>query len=145
MSSVVFDYSEFLARFPHIAAAVDEKKLTQTFIEETYNSVAQWLGADDGNSLYPYDPSQKIYTRKNLLYLATCHLLTLSLWPVGQGGRVASATQGSVSTSFDLLKSNSLIANWWLQTPCGAQYWIQSSAYRKGGRVYIPRHYHPYG
>ena len=145
MSSVVFDYSEFLARFPHIAAAVDEKKLTQTFIEETYNSVAQWLGSDDANSLYPYEPTQQIYTRKNLLYLATCHLLTLSLWPQGQGGRVASATQGSVSTSFDLLKSNSLIANWWLQTPCGAQYWIQSAVYRKGGRIYIPKDYHPYG
>jgi hypothetical protein len=145
MSNVVFNLSEFLARFPHLNAALDEGKLTQSYIEETYNGVAQWLGANDGDSMYPYEPSQGIYTRKNLLYLATCHLLSLSLWSPGQPGRVASATQGSVSTSFDLLKANSLVGQWWTQTPCGAQYWVQSAPYRKGGRVYIPRDYHPWG
>lgn len=145
MSDVVFNESEFLARFPHLAIALNEGKLTQTYIIETYNGVAQWLGSTDSTSMYPYDPAQNIYTRKNLLYLATCHLLSLGLWSAGQPGRVASASQGSVSTSFDLLHTNSLVGQWWLQTPCGAQYWIQSAPYRKGGRIYIPSDYHPYG
>lgn len=145
MSSVTFDYEEFIARFPHLATAVEEGKITATQINTIYTSVAQWLGADDSTSIYPYDPNNGVYTRKNLLYLATCHLASMSLWSNGQGGRVASASQGSVSTSFDLLKANSLIANWWLQTPCGQQYWIMSAAYRKGGRLYGVSNYHPYG
>lgn len=145
MSDVVFNYSEFLARFPHIATAVNEGKLTQQTIEETYNGVAQWLGSTDATSLYPYDPEHGVYTRKNLLYLATCHLLSLGLWGTGQPGRVASATQGSVSTSFDLIKTNSLVGQWWLQTPCGSQYWVMSAPYRRGGRLYTVPKYHPWG
>lgn len=145
MSSVVFSYDEFISRFPHLADAVTEGKLTAEQITEIYNGAAQWLGADDGNSMYPYDPAHNVFTRKNLLYLATCHMATLSLWPAGQGGRIASASQGSISTSFDLLKTNSLIGSWWLQTPCGSQYWVMSATYRKGGRVYIQKNYHPYG
>lgn len=144
MSAVAFDYDEFLARFPHIAEAVTAEKLTEERITAAYESVADWLGADD-SSMYPYDPAHQIFTRKSLLYLATCHVITLSLWSPGQAGRVASASQGSISTSFDLLKANSLIASWWLQTPCGSQYWIMSATYRKGGRVYIKANYHPYG
>ena len=144
MSSVVFNYDEFITQFVHIGQAVAEGKLTEATVTATFDSVAQWLKADD-SSLYPYDPANGVYTRKILLYLATCHLLTLDLWPTGQSGRIASASQGSISTSFDLLKTNSLMGSWWLQTPCGSQYWVMSATYRKGGRVYIPRNYHPYG
>lgn len=145
MSNVTFDYDEFLVRFPHIAQAVTDGKITAEYINSTYDSVAQWLGADDGNSLYPYDPSHNIFTRKNLLYLATCHLISLSLWSPNQTGRLASASQGSVSTSFDLIKTNSLVGQWWLQTPCGSQYWVMSAPYRKGGRLYGTTDYHPWG
>jgi hypothetical protein len=145
MSTVTFDYDEFIGRFPHIGDAVNEGKITADYVNEMFNSVGQWLGVDDAHSLYPYNPDKGIYTRQNLLYLATCHLITLGLWPVGQNGRIASASQGSVSTSFDLLKTNSLVGSWWLQTPCGSQYWIMSSSYRKGGRLYISKDFHPYG
>ena len=145
MSNVIFDYDEFIGRFPHIANAVNEGKLTSEQITETYDSVAQWLGSTDATSMYPYDPDNGVYLRKNLLYLATCHLLSLSLWSAGQPGRVASASQGSVSTSFDLIKTNSLVGQWWLQTPCGSQYWIMSAPYRRGGRFYTTHEYHPWG
>ena len=145
MATVEFDLAEFLVRFPHLAKAVDDETLTEAQITDTFSTVSDWLGADDANSLYPYDPEHGIFTRKTLLYLATCHMLTLGLRPQGQAGRVASASQGSVSTSFDLLKANSLIGDWWLQTPCGSQYWVMSASYRKGGRVYINKHYHPWG
>ena len=146
MSSVTFDYDEFIARFDHIKQAVDEGKLTETSVTDAYTSIASWLGADDDNSLYPYDPEHGILLRKTLLYLATCHVLTMQLWAgSGQSGRVASATQGSISTNFDLLKSNKDIPNYWYQTPCGQQYWIMSSGYRKGGRFYGVGNYHPWG
>ena len=144
MSSVVFDYDEFITQFVHIGQAVAEGKLTEATVTATSGSVASWLKADD-SSIYPYDPANGVYTRKVLLYLATCHLLPLDLWGNGQGGRIASASQGSVSTSFDLIKTNSLIGQWWLQTPCGSRYWVESASYRKGGRVYITKHHHPFG
>lgn len=145
MSSVVFDIDEFLARFPHIQNAVTAGKITTDSITAIYDSTAQWLGADDGDSFYPYDPDKGIYTRKNVLYLATCHMVTLELWSIdGQPGRVASASQGSVSTSFDLIKANSEIAQWWFQTPCGQQYWMMTAAYRKGGRLYVVKKHHPF-
>ena len=144
MSTVVFDYDEFLIMFPHINEAVEAGKLTEATITATFDSVASWLKADD-TSLYPYDPANGEYTRKILLYLATCHLLTMDLWGNGQSGRVASASQGSVSTSFDLIKTNSLVGQWWVQTPCGSRYLVQSAPFRKGGRLYGVSNYHPYG
>ena len=85
MSTVVFDYDEFLIMFPHINEAVTEGKLTEATITATFDSVASWLKADD-SSLYPYDPANGEYTRKTLLYLATCHLLSIDLWGNGQSG-----------------------------------------------------------
>lgn len=146
MSSVVFSYSEFIGLFPHISAAVTAGTLNESGITATYDSVADWLGADDDNSLYPYDPENNITIRKDALYLATCHIITLDLWSAsGQSGRIASASQGSVSTSFDLLKSNKDVANYWFQTPCGQRYWMMTLSYRRGGRVYIHKNFHPWG
>lgn len=146
MATVVFDYDEFLIRFPHIAQAVTAGTLTEDIITSMYDYVAEWLGDSDSNSLYPYNPDKGIYMRKSLLYLATCHIITISyLWSGGQTGKITSASQGSVSTSFDSLKANSVIGDWWLQTPCGSQFWIMSAPYRKGGRFYGVPKYHPYG
>lgn len=135
MTEIEFDYEAFLAKFPHIAAAVTEEKLNETYITDTFNLVAEWLGPRFISS------SNCI----NILYFATCHLLTLDLWGNGQTGRVASASQGSVSTSFDLLKTKSTVGDWWVQTPCGQRYWILTAGLAKGGRLYTPNHYHPYG
>lgn len=145
MSSVVFDYEEFITRFDHINKAVAEGKLTETSVTAAYDSIASWQGADD-NSIYPYDPENGITLRKDVLYLMTCHILTLQLWSgTGQSGRIASASQGSISTSFDLLKSSKDIPNYWYQTPCGQQFWMMTASYRVGGRFYGVRNYHPWG
>lgn len=145
MSSVVFDYEEFITRFDHIGKAVADGKLTETSVTAAYDSIASWQCADD-NSIYPYDPENGITLRKDVLYLMTCHFLTLQLWSgTGQSGRIASASQGSISTSFDLLKSSKDIPNYWYQTPCGQQFWMMTSAYRKGGRLFGANNYHPWG
>lgn len=144
MAAVEFDYGEFLRRFPKMAAAAAAGTLTEEYATEVWGVVAGWLGAGD-ESPYPYDPPRSVL-RKTLLYLATCHLISLGLMPEGQEGRLASASQGSVSTSFDLVRANGLIAQWWLQTPCGSQYWVMSAPWRLGGRVYRGGHtYHPWG
>lgn len=145
MSSVVFDYEEFITRFDHIGKAVAGGKLTETSVTAAYDSIASWQGADD-NSFYPYDPENGITLRKDVLYLMTCHVLTLQLWAgTGQSGRIASASQGSISTGFDLLKSSKDIPNYWYQTPCGQQFWMMTAAYRKGGRLFGAKNYHPWG
>lgn len=145
MGSVVFDYEEFITRFDHIGKAVAEGKLTETSVTAAYDSIASWQGADD-NSIYPYDPENGITLRKDVLYLMTCHFLTLQLWSgTGQSGRIASASQGSISTSFDLLKSSKDIPNYWFQTPCGQQFWVMTASYRVGGRFYRVCNYHPWG
>ena len=143
MAVVTLSISEFLGLFPHLQTAYTDGKITDTQITDAFDTVAEWLGNEDG-SPFPYNPP-KVLTRKRLLYLATCHLLTLGLMPMGTQGRVASASQGSVSTSFDLIHANGLTAQWWLQTPCGSQFWVMSQSYRKGGRVYAHKHFHPYG
>ncbi len=146
MSAVTFDLTTFLAMFPHIDSAYDEGKLTETQISNTFSMMADLLGNEDGESLYPYNPDEGCYKRRTFLYLATCHVLTLNLWALsGQPGRIASASQGSVSTSFDLIKTGRDSAQWWFLTPCGQQYWTLTKPYRIGGRVYITKHHHPFG
>ena len=60
MSSVTFDYDEFIERFVHIGQAVADGKLTEASVTAAYDSIASWQGADDDNSLYPYDPEHGI-------------------------------------------------------------------------------------
>lgn len=83
---------------------------------------------------------------ERFLYAVTCHLATLELWNKnGQPGRVTSASQGSVNTSFDLFKSNKDTADWWNQTLCGQQAWQMLKGRTKGGRFYGYKINHPFG
>ena len=124
----VYDFSVgvFRSEYP---AFVDETKYPDTMI----------------TTAFPYDPPHN-YFRKYLLDRATCHLLYMASLPVDQVGRVSSASQGSVSTSFDLPKSgNSAAAEFWNRTNCGMQVWLMLAPYRLGGRIYLSNHSHPWG
>lgn len=144
MAVVVFSSDEFRGIYPQFS---DTDVVTDAQLEEAFNTAVDFIGNSDSKSYFAYDPDNGVTTRKRALYSATCHLATLLyLWPAnGQTGRVASASQGSVSTSFDLLQGNSTTANWWLQTPCGATLWMMLKPYLLGGRFYGDRHFHPYG
>ena len=96
------------------------------------------------NSPYPYDPARGVYTRQRLIDYAVCHLLLLQDQPANQVGRLSSASEGSVSTSFDLPKANSVAGEYWLQTKCGQQVWLLLQPYILGGRIYIQSKYHPW-
>lgn len=142
MAVVEFSLDEFRTQYPRFS---DEEHFPDESLRLCFDMAVELIGNTDETSLAPYDPP-KVQTRKILLYLAACHFATLDADnPGGNVGRLASASQGSVSTSFDLIKSNSTAGDWWLQTQCGARFWMLTARYRLGGRFYGNQHYHPWG
>lgn len=139
---VALDIEEFRQWFPGLT----EEVISDTLLEILWQQVFSLFGNTDATSFAPYDPeaTPPVIERKVLLYYALCHLATLSTRG-DQPGRVASASEGSVSTSFDLIKSESQTAQWWNQTPCGSTYWTMTAKYRRGGRIYVSSDYHPWG
>ncbi len=137
---VIFDIDAFRSRYPHLAD-ISDATLESCFED----ACATWYNTDE-KSLFPYNPDKGEFKRKLFLYAVTCHLATLQLWEKnGRQGRLASASQGSVSTSFDLLKANNFTGDWWCQTQCGAMAWRMLQAVVKGGRFYGCSHNHPFG
>lgn len=142
MAVVVFDPEKFRSIYP---AFSDETKYSNEYLQNYFDIAAEFVGNTDSTSFAPYDPDKNIFLRARLLDLVTCHLLTLESQPAGQNGRISSATQGSVSTSFDLLKANTFVGDWWAQTRCGAMYWVMTARFRIGGRIYPGNRFHPWG
>lgn len=141
MAIVVFSPEVFRTNHPYFSDEVTfpDENLVLCF------GMAEDLVGNKENSIVPYDPDNGVLDRERVLDLATCHIATLLNQPEGQSGRIASASQGSVSTSFDLVKARSASGDWWLQTQCGSLYWMLMSRYRVGGRFYGVRPYHPWG
>lgn len=142
MASVELDTNEFRNWFPGLTEDVISDELLQILWEQA----CMFVGNTDSTSFAAYDPdaTPPKLERKVLLYYALCHIATLST----RGdlpGRVASAGQGSVSTSFDLIRSSSQTSQWWNQTQCGATYWTMTARYRMGGRLYVGSGHHPWG
>lgn len=140
MASVTFDENKFRLMYP----ALTEENLPRDVLLMMWDQAAMIVGADD-RSFAPYNPEKGITEREVLLYYVTCHLATLATQDPSQPGRLASATEGSVSTSFDNITAKSVTAQWWLQTRCGATYWALTAKYRMGGRFYGSKNYHPWG
>lgn len=142
MAVVEFDLEEFRTWFPGLSEAVAPDAMLTAFFEQA----CELVGNTDETSFAPYEPDAQppVLKRKALLYYATCHLATLAARG-DQPGRVAAASQGSVSTTFDLIQSNGQTAQWWNQTGCGATYWALTAPYRLGGRMYVGNNYHPWG
>ncbi|WP_432784684.1 DUF4054 domain-containing protein [Oligella sp. MSHR50489EDL] len=75
---------------------------------------------------------KSLVEREILMYLLMAHFALLqSRIDAGNSavGRVSSATEGSVSVSFDN-GSTALSAAWYQQTPYGAKYWAMTAKYR---------------
>lgn len=139
---VTLDIDEFRSWFPGLTETV----ISDDLLNILWTQVCSIVGCDDNDSFAPYNPdaTPPVLERQILLYYALCHLATLSTRG-DQPGRVASASEGSVSTSFDLIKSNSQVAQWWNQTPCGSTFWALTAKYRVGGRLYVQSDFHPWG
>ncbi len=132
---VVFDATAFVARFPAFAAynTVNPGAL------QSYFDMATLYLNNTSSSLV-----RDLIKRAIFLNLLTAHIAQLAgvTQPAGAGstagqvGRVASATEGSVSASFAMegVGANSA---WYAQTQYGAMYWAAIAPYR--GMRYVPR------
>lgn len=119
---VVFDPAAFIAAFPSFAT-VPSSALTANFnfaclqLNNTLTSVVQ------------DEP-----TRAQLLNLLTAHITALlngvnGQAPSGVVGRIASASQGSVSVQMQF-DTKSFSEAYYTQTPWGVQYWQSTAPYR---------------
>lgn len=120
MSGIVeLDLAEFRELYPNISANDTQLtmfwKIAEGFLDNTECSIVKDLEQ-----------------RKILLYLLVAHVAALNA-NVESGnlsvGRVASATEGTVSISLDY----GTVGNnerWYMQTPYGANYWQMTKKYR---------------
>ena len=137
MAVVVFDPQAWLEAYPQFQGQLTDAQLMQAF-----NVACLMLDNTDASPV-PYDPDNGVETRKILLWLLVCHLATLALRPVNQSGPLTSASEGSVSTGFQVPQS--LNGQYFVQTPCGSTFWQAIRKYVVGGRYYDICHFHPWG
>lgn len=128
MAIVVFDPSQFKTAFPEFAA-VPDARLTLLFNMATASLI------DNTDASIVVDVVQ----RASMLDLAVAHLLTLfgttvagtgNAGPSGVVGRLSSATEGSVSSSFEMNVPVSPGSAWWNQTQYGAMFWVMMAPFR---------------
>lgn len=143
---IYFDIDYFKEIFPYI----DISGMTPFYLSNLWDIAVMIVGDRNSNSFAPYNPSQEIYDRRKLLYLALAHIIQTqkmqqSTNGSGLSGRITSASEGSVNISIEAYKADSLTAQWWSQTEEGRIYWMLTAKYRLGGHLYMHREAHPWG
>lgn len=128
MAQVVFVPADFKAAYPAFANVADAA------LQNYFDIACLYLSNDDCSRV------QDLTKRQALLYMLTAHVAQLSgaLNPggvPGPVGRVSSATEGSVSASFDYPMSPG--SEWYALTPWGAMFWAATAYLRSA--VYRPR------
>lgn len=126
-AEVQFVYADWLAAYPVFSY------LSEPRAQGYFDMAALYL-RNDGTG-----PVVSAAVQTELLYLLTAHLAQLfapppSGTPTGLVGRIASASEGTVSVSaeFPMNPDNA----WFLQTPYGAAFWQATSAFRRAR--YVP-------
>ena len=143
MSVGVFDPQAFRETFPRfVDPKTGQPLLTDAQLRQAFDVACLLLDNTDASPV-PYDPANGVMIRRTLLCLLVCHLATLALWPAGQSGPVASATEGSVSVSFSMPRNAGKA--FYAQTPCGQTFWQAIQPYAVGGRYHAARYWHPWG
>ncbi len=135
MAFYELDAAAFRAAYP----AFTEEAVSAEQLAASWKAVKVLLGDGEGNFPYPEAKMQPI------LWAALCHLLSLDGNGLDQPSRIASATEGSVSTSFENLQSKTEAGSWWNLTKCGALFWVLTMPYRTGAKLYYAKPYHPWG
>lgn len=135
-----FDPATFKAEFPEFAALSDPQ-LNGIFTRATL------IFANDGSGPVA-DAGQQLA----LLNLLTAHIAWMNAArdaagnpastgtaPTATAGRIASASEGSVSLSFDVgSESSSPSQAWYLQTRYGFEFWTATAQYRTARYVARP-------
>ena len=110
--------------------------------------IAVTLVDNTDEAVIPYDPDHGVYIRQILLWALMCHLATLA-WQGRQGqyGMLNSATEGSVTASFQMptLPQTEVTGAWYGLTACGLMAWTLLRKYSLGGRIVTPHYFHPWG
>ncbi|HFC8527498.1 TPA: DUF4054 domain-containing protein [Neisseria lactamica] len=119
MPAVVFDKARFQTAYPEVQAT--DAQFEMWFVQ------AESLLDNTGRSIV-----KKPEEREMLLFLLVRHFAALAERAAQGGlvGRIASASEGSVSVSADM---GAAIGNaaWYLQTPYGATFWQLTAKYRR--------------
>jgi len=128
MAVVIFDPAAFKLAFPQFANATDES-LTALFSMIGFS----FIDNSDGSIVTNVDQ------RGAMMNFFMAHMLTLFGYVTSAGqiipgtgavGRVASATEGTVSTSLDYGIPAGATAAWYNQTPYGAALWVMMAPFR---------------
>lgn len=122
MGIVTFNLAGFRSRYPEFASVPDDT-MTAYFTEATI-----YLDNTDASRV------QDVTIRSVLLNMLTAHIAALNSGVNGNAasdlvGRIASASEGSVSVSADMGPTTGTSA-WFLQTKYGAAYWQATAPYR---------------
>lgn len=122
MAIVTFDLAAFRARYPEFATVVDAT------IQAYFAEATLYLDNTDCSRV------SNVTVRAVLLNMLTAHIAALNSGvngeaPSGLVGRVAQASEGSVSVSADMGPTTGTSA-WFLQTKYGAAYWQATAPYR---------------
>lgn len=115
MTIATFDPVAFKVRYPEFANVSD------AFLAECFQDAGLYLSNTDAS------PVKDVARRTRLLWMLTAHIAYLSGILNGDsgvpaGGRIASATEGSVSVGFDLFPASGTSA-WFNFTPYGAMFY----------------------
>lgn len=121
MSVVVFNYAQWVARYPEFAG-VSEEMAGFYFTEATL-----YLNNTDASIV------QDEATRALLLNMLVAHIAKLNatiagIPPSGLVGRVSNAAEGSVSVATQMAVPGS--AEWYAQTTYGIAFWAATARYR---------------
>lgn len=123
MAVATFSYAVWAARYPRLAAIVTEEVATAYFDE------AGLLYLNNTDCSYVEDVAE----RTLLLGMLVAHIAEVNgasaQGAQGVVGRLSSATQGSVSASFDFTIPPGSAA-WYAQTQPGASFWAATAKYR---------------
>lgn len=137
MAVVEFDMDGFREQYPQFSGQADAQ------LRAAFKMACMLLDNTEA-SVVPYAPEKGIYDREVLLFLLVCHLSTqANLTTEGQSGPVSSASEGSVSVSFEVPKITD--KTYFLQTPCGRTFWQLTAKYRGGPGYLAIKHIHPWG
>lgn len=131
MAVVAFNASGFKTRYPEFAAVSD------AYLQACFNEAGIYLSNTDCSIV------QDVTRREIFLWMLTAHIAYLSgvLQPAGVAGgplpvgRTSSATEGSVSVSFEFNSPGT--PAWYAQSQWGVAFW-QATAYLRAFR-YRPR------
>ena len=115
---VVFDYTAWTARYPEFAT------VASATAQLYFNEATLYLDNSTASIVQDGSPGGQ---RATLLNMLTAHIAALA--SAQMVGRIASATQGSVTVATDYGAQPGTAA-WFNQTKYGAQYWSAVAMFR---------------